>query len=537
MPGLKAFVLLSYLSLASVLVSAQSQIGDENDIQHFKVERIVLAGQADAQDAAVDFELLNKLAYRELQKAEHWVSADDLHQIADKLTLYVRARGWLFHSIYVAPQTVKDGLVRFSYKEAKLSDVHIINRSRASERRIKNSLSSLVGSSLYAPRVEARVSLLQSLAGIEIFPFYSRAGADGEIRLNLRVSDKKRHHFSLLLDDYGNKASGETRLIPSYRGEALFRSFDSLDVALLASSGASDDEAATLHGYLSYQARFGDLRNYVRLSGGDSSYELGSNFSALDMSGSSRSYSAGFGRYLAFSRAYRADLSLSYFQKQSRLDSDFDQSLANREASNYIELSLRNTWQASLAYARLSLAVANGTFSSEQLDVRYGNEQQRDLLKGSYGLQAQIQTSPARDVGLSLYAYLRGQYADVRLPGIEQISLGGIYGVRAIAAGRYSADAAQLVTLELAMPMRIDAWQLRPYLFWDAASGTVHEPGFNQQQTTISLAGSGAGLRLGWRAFSLNFAYAKSSKEQVELGDLQEVYDSESQVLFELRWN
>ncbi len=510
---------------------SEALISNENDNQRFEVRRIQVSGEASTHPKALDFTQLNRLAREKRGAFPANMNIDELHQIADQLTLAVRARGFLFHQVYVPPQQVDNGVVRFVFTEAVLTDINLINLSGVSDTTPLKVLQPLLNAPLYAPDVEQRVDLLKAQHNLQVFAFYSRADDNGGVRLNVRLNDAEYPRWRVRAENYGSPSTGEYRIIPTFTERGLITGFDSLTVALLATAGEGD----TLHGFARYRLPSRGLKHYLEISAGDTNYEVGADLSALALSGNSRQYHASLGRVLTQQRARYSALYLAGNRRESRVDSHFDPSLANDERSEALELGWHyQSWRASSRF-NASLSATRGVYYSDRLDRLQGEARTRELQKGEYSGYFSHRWGTEK-IGFEPMLYVRGQFADQDLPGIEEISQGGIYGVRAMEPGRYSADSAWLATVELRLPLHFGgSTRLTPYLLWDASQGDQY--GVNESlDVTTALSGAGAGLRWQWSQLSVDLTFATPTEEKREFATGKEEFDSDAQWLFEIRW-
>lgn len=528
------FVLLAGLLCSGLYTKrcvAEQYISQEGDQSRFAVKRIVITGSGNSDGSGIDFRVLNKRAAELLKPYTGLMSVDELYQIADELTLIVRNQGYLFHTVFLAPQRVNGSTVRFTYIEARLRDVNVINHSKLSSALIREPFAQLDAKALIASEIERRVNALKALPGISVFAFYSKADDNNGIRLNLRVEDKSTSQFSLRLENYGTESAGKNRLIPSYNVSNVLRSFDAFSLALLATQGEGD----TVHGYASYQLPLFSIDSFLRVSGGDTHYALGDELSALELKGDARVLSASLGKIFARSASRHSELTLSYNVKTSELNSNFDSSLENIEDSRYTQLTFLDRYTGDRISSRIELAYGQGEFESKQMAATQSTQAPFESAVLDYGFYASWRALTKKTWGLMIKGQVRGQYSDSQLPGINKVSLGGAYGVRAVAPGRHSADSGWISSIELALPFIIGSSVVKPYVFWDTAKAESYV--FNAPENEqISLSGTGLGLGITWHKFTFNAAYAQAQTERIQLSDSIEEVDGDAQVLLEIRW-
>lgn len=535
---MRQFLLVLMMMLQAIAASADVSLNLQSDALQITVNNLVLRGVGENADADLDLSTLNDILQQERADYGDDMTVDELHQIADRLTLYVRDKGYLFHTIYLPPQRVKNGVVVLNYQAARLTDLNLINRSKIADRRFRAALADLLGKTLYAPAVESRILALKAQPGLEVFAFYSRGAKPNDIRLNIKITEGRRVGFTLRGENYGSDATGKNRLVAETRLQRL-TGLDELSLALLTTAGAGD----SLYGFINYARSFGDLRTQVVLGVGDTRYSLGQDFSALEMSGDSRTYRFELARQTYFSSASKMRLSLGGGRRQSRISSDFDSSLENREQSDLFNLSVSGQFRIGDGSQQMGygLDFLKGSYRFEPGGTAPSSVEDTDMSKLVYSLYHAWSAAPDSRGGVSFFTHLRGQWTADPLPGIESLGLGGVYGVRAIPPGAYSADAGALLTLEMKFPRLLyrASWPdtfVVPVVFFDMAVGQnfYDDPGFD---TNTRLAGWGLGLDFSWRSLFARAAYATPTQATISSDTSTGEFKHDDQWMFEMRWS
>lgn len=452
-----------------------------------------------------------------------WITVDELHQIADALTLHLRNLGYVFHSVYLPPQRVQGGVVVLRVQQGTLTDVHVINESTLTDNRFSDVFKGLLNKILFAPSVEQRVQALKMQTGFSVFAFYSRAGKAGEARLNLRVTPVAKRGFSLKLDNYGSESSGKQRLIAQYTEHQLTGHFDRLSLAVLQSI----DDVANTYGSIGYTLPFAGLRYELDVSASNNQFEVGDRFAILGLEGDSTSVNLGLTHYHNFHPSSRSSWRLGIYDKRSNLKGN--DLLSESETSRALTLQWSKRMQSANARWLLNstLDISKGEFKTPFTETAV------DFTKLNLSLFLVHGMAQGRWRNI-WQASFRGQLTNEALPGAEGLALTGPYSVRAFAPGAFNADNARLVSLEWRFPNIISGegkgWRLEPYLLGDWANG---EDGIDAQQSEAQYSGYGVGLRWYWgKHLTANLVAAKSNlgrEDKIEVA-------SDEQFLFEIRW-
>ena len=520
----KLFLTLVFILLCKPVVAQSVNPVDDN--VRLKVEAFTLL-QADGKTPAqLPKGELQRQILLERARFGGTMSVDELHQVADALTIYVRNLGYVFHSVYLPPQKVEGGLVELRMQKGVLGSVHVINTTSLADERFTRVFDDLLGSTLYGPDVEDRVQALKSQGGFEVFPFYSRGTKAGEARLNLKVDKARQRSFSLKLDNYGSASSGEYRLIGQYSEFQFTGHHDRLAIAILRSV----DEVANTYGSLYYNLPFAGLKYAWDISASNNQFEIGDRYASLGLEGDASTVRTGITRNFSFHPKHRSRMRFGLYEKRNNLNADgnaADQEELSRAAT--LLWSKDKQWQESSAAINLILEFSHGEFEVE--GVPDGDFNKLDLsgfwVKGM-----------ARGRGRNIWQLsLRGQYSDAALPSVEGFSLTGAYGVRGFEPGGFNADSAVLASLEWRFPTLLSfsndqSWRLEPYLIGDWATGTK-EGLSDGLETDATYSSAGVGLRLNWgKHFMAQLTASNALKGELNGNKVE----GDEQVLFEIRW-
>jgi hemolysin activation/secretion protein len=450
------------------------------------------------------------------------MSVDEMHQVADALTAYLRNQGLVFHSVYVPPQRVDGGVVELRLQPGVLAKVHVINKTRWEDKRYVTPFKNLLNKVLLGPEVEDRVQALKAIGGFKVFAFYSRGGKAGEAVLNLRVDPTNKRAWAVKVDNFGSESTGKNRLIAQYSEFELTGHHDRLMLAILN----SPEEEANLYGSLAYQLPMKNLDYAWDISASNHQFGVGGAFDALELEGKASNLRTGFSMITRHHPDNHSGWRLGLTQKTNRLD--------NPEAklADEVSQSASVQWSRSKKYPRSAwIAQAVLEYSLGKYEVEGWQDDQFNKLDYSLGFTHGDGTGRLRN---TLLLGFRGQYADNRLPSVEGFALSGAYGVRAFAPGLFNAERSLLSTLEWRFPTLVNAttaWRMEPYVFAE------HGLGSKESTSAGRLDASFAGLGLGVSAYWGQHVYLNLLATQSLSGRIDGVeVESDAQVLFEIRF-
>lgn len=526
--------LLASLALVTALGARAEQYDSESYRGLLEVRSLVLGSGADLVEPEITLTALYARMNAERAKYPAQMTVEQLNLMADQLTLFVRSKGYLFHSVYLPPQKITNGVVHFAYQQAKLTDINVINHTPLESEQLSAPFKAFIGKPLYAKALNRRVNAFKSFPGLKVFAFYSRASQTNGIRLNLRVEPISAPALSLQVDNYGSQATGENRAMLEWQSNQPLGRFDHLSLALLSSL----DGSGTLYGYINYNYMFNNLVDSLSLSAGNTQFELGREFAALDMTGDSTSLRLDYGHVFNPDYAHHLSSLLGIYQLQSTTQSGLDSTLDNDETSQAAQWQLAGRWGWTNGLINYSLAATGGKFASRRL---LGEGEDTSFTKYNLALGlSQAFANNARWQNQWLLN-LRSQMSPEPLPGIETVNFGGVYGVRSAEPSRFSGEQGWIANLDIRLPQLLptaanNQWKLVPYVFVDAAQGKnwYSDP---QYDTTHKLSGWGLGLGARWQALSARLICAQPINQSSSTSTATEEFRRETRWLFELRWH
>lgn len=513
--------LLAVLAGLTLVVNAWAQqINPTQDDDRLPVTALLLAGVDNTHAGALRPEKINQRLLLERSRFGETMTVDELHQVADALTLYFRTSGYAFHTVYLPPQRVEDGMVELRLQEGVLIGVNVINQTPWPDERLHKPFDKLLGTLMYAPEVEERVHALRAQNGLRVYPYYSRGQKNGEAVLNLRVDPTDKRAFSLKADNYGSPASGKSRVILQYSEYQLTGRHDRLSLALLHAV----DGVANTYGSIAYQLPFGGLDYAWDISASNNQFEVGDRFAALGLKGDATTLRTGLTAITRHHTSRRAAWRLGIYEKRSNIEVD-DTPVAN-ELSQAVSLQ----WTKSLRFAN------SATLLQSLLEYSYGQYEIEELPDGDFN-KLDFSLLFAKGLGAGRWRNLwqlntRGQYSDAMLPSIESLGLSGAYGVRGYPPGVFSADSALLTALEWRWPNLLSkgSFGAAPFLFGEYARGYKEDVSGARQYA--QLAGTGIGLSANWgRNVAIQVVAARGAAGKIDGVKVE----GDDQVLFEIR--
>lgn len=414
------------------------------------------------------------------------LSLTQLQQMASRIATFYHQKGYFVAQAYLPAQEIEQGVVTIAVVEGRYGDINVRNQSNLSDRQAASSLSGLnSGEVIESSALENRLLLLSDTPGVNVRSTLVPGASVGAADLIVDVVPGDRVNGSIDADNGGNYYTGEYRLGATLNINNLAGQGDVATLrALTTFEGLNYGRAA-------YQMQFGRMTAGVAYSRME--YELGKEFSYLDANGTADIASVFASYPLIRSRRSNLYAQVGYDYKtfEDRIDAI---PVVTDKNIHVLMTTLRGDHRDD--FGRGGVTAAGLTWSTGVLDIETPETRAADALtartNGDYnklGLYVmRLQNISDR---VSLYGSVSGQIASKNLDSSEQMSLGGMYGVRAYPQGEAFGDEGYLATVEarylLAQLSDRQLGQVHLIGFVDAGSVTVNKDPWDGSDNTRTL--------------------------------------------------
>ena len=424
------------------------------------------------------------------------VTFADLEALAARVTAHYRDAGYLLAQVVLPAQDVAGGNVALSVIEGRLGSVRIESQGTLPlpEATVRKVLAPIKpGAPLQKGRLERSMLLLTDLPGIAPQSSLESGTEPGTFDLIVDLRPAKRINYSIDADNYGSRATRETRVGGFMRVNSPFGRGDNLDLRVLSSTGK---------GLAFGRAAYETPLNYNGLRAGAAyshlEYELIKELAALGATGQARV----------------SEVSLSLPLVRSRLDNffgrlSFEHKALTDDLSAVSQSSRKNINSLGAGFVYEGRESAGmGAYNNLGITAYFGNlsigspaELAADQAPGALHtagrntrLVYQASRLQALSTRTSVLLAVAGQWANSNLDSAEKISAGGARAVRAFASSSGLGDEVHVFNAEY-------RWAFHPEasasLFYDAGfvSAVNHDPvpGIDNKYLL-----RGAGLGLTW---------------------------------------
>lgn len=425
------------------------------------------------------------------------LSFSELEAEAEKVTAYLKKKGWFLARAYLPKQDVTSGIIEIAVIQGK-SDGNLTikhdNPVRISENRVRGFTRGAVkeGKAINDKDLERSVLLLSDLPGISAKASLASGAVPGTSGVEVAVTEGSVLSGSVWTDNQGNRYTGAWRANTMISVNDPYGSGD--QITLLLTSASWLDQGRI--GY-ALPLGFSGLKGNVSWTG--MRYELGSDLASLNYTGQSNSIDAGL--TYPFIRSRNTNLLTTL-------------SAANRtliDRQNGAEIHHKRSKSASLNTSVDNYdTIMGGGYSSLNIGLTAGSLKEvnpASVATANVGSFARLNVNVSRlqrltkEFNLNLSA--GAQLADDNLDSSEKFSLGGANGVRAYPVSEASGDEGQLLNAELRFtPPASSGWSNWQFIgFYDAGHISL-------QKHQVDLPGTATNLNSYWlRGAGMGFSW------------------------------
>ena len=421
-----------------------------------------------------------------------------LRTMANDVSSFYRESGYSFAKVYVPRQDVSQGRVEFVVLEGIYGAIEATGEPDLVAL-VDDYLSELsTGSVINGNRLESVVLTLGDVPGIRVAPILKpgkRLG-EGDLAVEVIRDDDVTGYFTI--DNQGSRFSGENRASFGITTPTIFGVGHQLS---LSTTRSNENLKVVSIGYgwpiSSRGGRFNLDYSYV-------SYDLTNNLDLEEIEGSTQIYRGTFSHRLL--RAQTTNVSLEYGVQ-----------LRKAYAINGAQVSsdgLFRTFPLRLNFNSRDSFWGGGLWQGSLIYVKGDiDDYQNEIFESWDKLALDITRTQSLGNLFSAKWRLAGQGAEKAInDSSEQMSLGGIQGVRAYPSGEGSFTRAYVTQLEV----QLNRDGFAPYLFVDHGNGFVHG---TAETTAREIGGYGLGFKAAAGVWSVDGYFARKRNSEVSMAD------------------
>lgn len=422
------------------------------------------------------------------------LTISDLAESAALITRYYHDHDFPLARAIIPPQTITHGEVRIEVIEALYGEINLDNTSQVVDSLLQATLSQLRhGEPITQTKMDHVLLLLSDIPGVMVDATLKPGSEVGSSDLVVSTTPGQSIFGSVMLDNYGNRYTGRTRLSGSLSVLNLLHYGDALSVNTLSSGGDMR------YGRLGYESSINKLGTRIGASYSALNYVLGEPITT-DIHGTAQVGSIWARHPLMRSLEFNVYGQIQYDGLRLR---DFyssaiqtDRNLANWTLS--LTGDTRDEWLAGSVNA-WNLNLSSGRISFDNLaaqlaDATTTNTQGNFSKWNASFVRLQSLTSNAL-----IYLTASGQWAHSNLDSSQRMSIGGPQTVRAYDTGAVSGDKGYFLSAEYRYKLSQNLggqWQAVSFL--DSAHVIVNVNTWPGTTSENSATLNGVGLGLNW---------------------------------------
>ncbi|MEI6652849.1 MAG: ShlB/FhaC/HecB family hemolysin secretion/activation protein [Chlorobiaceae bacterium] len=433
------------------------------------------------------------------------ISYNGLQSIVDKVTAFLKKKGWFLAKAYLPKQDVTSGIIEIAVHQGKSDGSLSIKKDKSVRMRTKilQSVGELAiqrGQPLNEQQLERSVLLMNDLPGINAQASLAPGTIPNSSGVEISVTEGPLFSGSVWADNQGNYYTG------AWRGNTMFsindplRYGDQMTLLLTEASGLTQGRV----GY-SFPLHRNGFRGNLAYTG--MRYELGGELSGENYKGRSNTIDAGFSYSMFRSRTSNLTTSISCGYK-TLVDTKSDIALRDKQlrSATFSLSGDRNDHFYGGGYTSVNMGLTTGSLRES---VQNTQNSYTRLNLGATRVQRLAQR-------VNLDVSLSAQRAMNNLDSSEKFSLGGPNSVRAYPVGEGAGDEGQLISTNLrySMPVAASLGSFQTSCFFDAGRVTLQKNEGVSSGTATNLnnywiQGAGLGFNYSYLAkFALRGSWA-----------------------------
>lgn len=425
------------------------------------------------------------------------ISLADLQQLTQNITQFYRNNNYLVARAILPPQDIVNSGLHIVVIKGQIGEVTLSNNSKLHSRFVQKIATANLAEEDYLRKtdLEKIALLLNDLQGIK--PNLSlRAGKQtGTTDLHISLADAQRFNTYVLMDNQGNKETGEYRFSTGVRLNNLIGFGDDLRLDVSSSDkGKLKSIRADYSGLIDgYGTKLGAMVSYL-------DYQLGGDFKALGAKG----YSNNLGVYV-----FHPTLRLPNFRLNTKVafnhqflgDKQMTVSVEQKRRLNTLGITFNGSWRSlAKGTSYFSFATTFGNIHQQSNEAAHYQDGTFKPKKSFTTFNYAFSHEQLLPKSLALNLSLSGQFTDKNLDSSQKMLLGGQYAVRGYSSGTASIDEGHLLQAELKhfLPIFKESI-LTSSVFYDYGRGKYYKNTENlavELKNKVALQSVGASLSL-----------------------------------------
>jgi len=383
------------------------------------------------------------------------LSFKEIQSVVDLISKKYRDEGFLVAMAYLPSQNLKEqkGILKIGIIEGHYDKFELNNKSLVKDSIIQDNLdcAKTIDEGIISRRSLERVlSVVNNTPGVRILNSRIRPGSlAGTSNIVIDTQEEERFNGYLMLDNYGSIYTGKNRLMLGVNINSPFEIGDKISIA-----GLSSKDKGLLNGNLSYE--FPLYKNGLRatISYSKTTYELGNLYEDLDAVGDAESLNT----MITYPLISSSTDTLNSYLKTSynKMNDEIQSTSSNIEKSSLTAVLGLDYSKKLLLFGKYTSFGLDTFFTVGNLQFKDKQEELKDEMgANTNGQFSKINIELRQDTllidNLNWKNKISLQYAfgSKNLDGSEDLSVGGINGVKLYPSGEESAENGYVFNSEL----------------------------------------------------------------------------------------
>ena len=381
------------------------------------------------------------------------LSFKDMQEVNSKITKVYREKGYFVARAYVPLQNIftQDNRLKIEVIEGNYGKFHLQNDSLVDDGIIQANLDDIKDKNIISSHtLERAMLIINDTPGVIVNKAEVRPGAEiGTSDFIIGTEATAPYNGYIIADNYGSQYTGKHRIMAGVDINSPLKLGDKLSLFAMTS-----EETGLLSGQINYDFPLHPNGTRANLSYAKTTYELGSDYKALDAIGDSDSVSLGISYPIIRTRLETLKV---YFETSYSKMSDEIQATNSKIGKETLVatagMDYTKDWVLfdKNSQSRVGFSVTTGELgfddSVDKQNDEAGADTNGNFTKINIELGQDFQLMPS----LRFENTLQMQYAldDKNLDGSQDLSIGGINGVKFYPSGEESAENGFIFSSEL----------------------------------------------------------------------------------------
>lgn len=426
-----------------------------------------------------------------------------LQEVASVITKEYRKQGFFVARAYLPKQNIENNILEIAIIEGNYGEFNLNNNSLVKNSVVQAMLDNAKQDNIISTNtIERAMLLINDTPGVEVIKAQIKPGKDvGTSDFDIQTQATKRYNGYIVTDNYGSRYTGKNRLNANINVNSPFEIGDKISLSGLVSNGTD-----LKNGAFSYEMPL--LPNGLKgeIGYAYTKYNLTEEYESLEADGESKIFNLSLSYPIIRTKNENLYSKITYYNKKmvdyASNTITSDKKIDSLETSlSYMKNYEMFNFPASL---NTTLGLTMGTLSTidaNAYDGRYNK------LNFSISNMVLLNNTFSFSSSLNSQKSIGGKNLD----GSEDLSLGGISGVKVYSSSEQSAENGYVVNLEMfAQLPNIEQYSHKISLFYDMGNVYMEDVSKDRTYERKTLQDIGIGYYSNYKDFFLksNLAYA-----------------------------